>query len=226
MIKAVSKKTYDIQDLHSDLQEYWCEEYEELQHPLVRVSRWDLDKANRLFEYKCAEIHKAIDARNWNTYIALYERTYRVDVLWDLRNQYNLRPEEWWPLVGWVWCDTENARQDRRKWRSIWLSRRPHRHLAMSEEERDRLDSLPSELIIWRGASDRKAVRGFSWTLNRDVANRFGRRFVENATPYFVACGRLRKADIIAYFNCRSEEEIVAVPQSIAGIEVQQLWKK
>jgi len=223
MGKQMTKIGYNIQDLHPELAEY--RDGERLNHPLVQAFHWNLDKANELYEYKCTEIQKAIHTRDWEGYIRLHERPYRLDVFLHLLGEYDLSPEEKWPLVAFVSFDTERAREDQEVWRNILRSSCPHRHLMMAADERAHLDDLDSELTVWRGVNHREAVRGLSWTLNQDVAVRFTRRVAPN-TPAFLARGHIRKADAIAYINFRGEDEIVVAPESVYGIEVRQLGKK
>jgi hypothetical protein len=221
--KQMTKIGYNIQDLHPELAEYW--DGERLNHPLVQAFHSNLDKANELYEYKCTEIRKALHTRDWEAYIQLHERPYRLDVLLHLLGEYDLSPEERWPLVAFVWCDTQRAREDQEVWRNILLSGCAHRRLMMTTEERAHLDDLDSELTVWRGVNHREAVRGLSWTLNRKVAARFARGSATKTAPAFLACGHLRKADVIAYLNFRGEDEIVVAPESVYGIEVRQLGK-
>ena len=66
------------------------------------------------------QLEEAIPHRDWIYFVALHERPYRVETLLDLMNEYGVSGEELWPVVGWVWTDTESVRHTLNTWRSIW----------------------------------------------------------------------------------------------------------
>jgi hypothetical protein len=144
-----------------------------LDHPLVRRelrSKEDIAKANEEFQIKTRRIVEAVDEHNWEQFIFLHERPHRPDAVLLLIEEFGVAGKQLWPVVGEVWCDTENVRRYFDFWRNIWAMADTDRELVMSDQERDALALLPERFKIWRGVSHADAVRGYSWTLNQDLA--------------------------------------------------------
>lgn len=75
------------------------------------------------------------------------------------------------------------------------------KEMLMTDKELDFFRKLPEKITIYRGTNDDEKVPRFSWSLNRNIANRFNQGRLFTAT--------VKKADIIAYFEDAGEEEIV-----------------
>src|SRR5262249_14204081 len=134
-------------------------------------------RTNSFYDLKCARVAEAIHRREWEQFVWLYTRPYRIDALYELLHNHKLDLDRLWPLVASVWRDSENIRQSSVEWREIWSYPTRRRKLVMSIPERDRLRKLPDKIRIWRGFSHDDAARGFSWTLDRDTACFFSSRF-------------------------------------------------
>jgi hypothetical protein len=50
----------------------------------------------------------------------------------------------------------------------------------MSAKERKELKQLPDEITIYRGISEGRTAKGMSWTLDREMAIRFAKRFQDS----------------------------------------------
>jgi hypothetical protein len=126
----------------------------------------------------------------------------------------------YWRLLGELWTRTEGFHGDKNVWRDLLSLHPADRGAAMDEAERQTLSNLPPEIRVFRGAGGEQFVRGFSWTLNLEQAEWFARRFaVLHKTP-LVACGRVRKSNVIAYLDHREEREIVTMPESVERVSV------
>jgi hypothetical protein len=88
----------------------------------------------------------------------------------------------------------------------------------MDEDERKTFGELPDELTIYRGYAG-KRKNGLSWTLSLEKAEWFADRFemMTGETSYVVK-GTCKKADVIAYFDRRQEDEILIDPAKVVGI--------
>ena len=116
---------------------------------------------------------------------------------------------------------------------SLWTTRRPYQYFAKEKLEQiflavkkpmvdicAKIDELPSEIIIYRGIRGSEVNTdslGYSWTLDENVACRF-------ATGDGQCCGhiykgKIKRDEIVAYFNGRGEKEIVAFPNDVKIIE-------
>jgi len=105
---------------------------------------------------------------------------------------------------------------------SVWDH--DHRHIISAAKTRRTLAAMfryadfqkpadmPERLTVWRGTSklsQRDAVRGYSWTWDRDTACWFAMRFADlNGSP-MVLRAEINKADVALLHDGRSEREAV-----------------
>jgi len=133
---------------------------------------------------------------------------------------------DYWPVVGALWTDTESPGKYSEHWREVFaaefLDREgPGRTAMMSLEELAALVELPDEVTVYRGFDREGGAEGFSWTLDRERAGWFARRFPGDAPS--VATGTVARNDIIAVFFGREEAEVVALPEDVTVIAVEPL---
>jgi hypothetical protein len=214
------------EDLHPDLAPYLVEMRSGLmlKHPLVfsvmhtnQMNAW----ANEHYRCKLNAVAKARDAGDYSLYIWLHERPYRVYAL--QRIAFLLLAPDYWQLVSHVWLDSENVWQNRRAWRMFWACKMPQRELVMDDREREQLAALPETLAVYRGVKLRSAMRGLSWTLDRERAEWFANRFVMKRQHPMVLQSEVRKADVVAHFIGRNEAEIVVHPNAIHRLAIRIL---
>jgi hypothetical protein len=85
---------------------------------------------------------------------------------------------------------------------------------CLSQEARDWLDSLPTEIEIFRGCQ-RYRERGLSWTANIKVAQGFAKgKRCRNSVPTFISA-LIPKQHVFGVFVDRSESEIVVDPRRL-----------
>jgi hypothetical protein len=219
----------DGYELHVDLEDYvdfdspmgpW------LHHPFVIApigSPLSIKMANELYARKTALVDEAIEQQDWHGFVALHERPYRVEALQELIDVYGVSAKHLWPVVGYVWSDTESVQSNFQAWRTIWSTNSPDKVLVMDNEEREGFESLPERLIIWRGVNHQDAVRSYSWTLDRAKAVWFAQRFAKDQDPLLIARGWVNKSDVLAFFAGRKEAEIVTLPEDVQEIEIEDL---
>lgn len=87
----------------------------------------------------------------------------------------------------------------------------------MSESEKRIFDELPAVLTIYRGVTPYNSdnVKALSWTLDKDVAEWFSKRFDEEGIVYKA---NIHKNHVLAYFNGRNESEIIVDPKFLFHI--------
>lgn len=204
-----------------------------LHHPLLidigPMEQYQPDMLDMFVNARYRHQRQAVDAAfasgNWSRYVFGHERPYRLEALLRAA-EAGLRddPAAFWPLLAETWIDSENIREMRDAWLDLWGSDVPERERVMDEEERAALAALPETVEVWRGVGHEDAVHGLSWTVDRDKAAWFARRFAvdQRRTPY-LAFGRVAKADVLAYFLSRAESEIVALPESVELTDVETL---
>jgi hypothetical protein len=218
------------EDLHLDLAPHVSKgrSFPILSHPLVihvpyskEMNKW----INKQYAQKQASLAKAIEKKNWSSFVFIHERPYRIDALEEVLFNYEAEdPETVWDLIGHVWIDSENIYQALDRWKDIWELNVPKRaRWVMDPTERKTFNALPREMTIYRGIAHRQAAEGMSWTLDRDRAIWFAKRFAsENRTP-MLATGTVRQKDVLAHFLGRNEQEIVAHPEDVTIQTVENL---
>ena len=79
----------------------------------------------------------------------------------------------------------------------------------MTEEELNVYNSLSDteSIEIYRGVGHGREPYGLSWTANVATAQWFAKRW-ENKDAYMLKT-HCNKSDVLAYFNCRGEDELV-----------------
>jgi hypothetical protein len=173
------------------------------------------DNPNRRYRQKKKLVAKAEADGDWDSYISLHERPYRVGALnWAAEKGLSNNPPKFWGLVGKVWQDSENIRQNRRLWKRMWCRPIKDRRACMSLENSLVFESLPDKVEAWRGTNYWNNISGLSWTLDQEKAVFFANRFADPQPP-LVAKALIAKRDIVAYFGERNEREIVSLRVSI-----------
>ena len=199
-------------ELHADLQKYMTT-YEFLgecvKHPLVMACPY-FPSMNALYndmlKQKTEQLQRAINDKNWDTYIWLHERYARFGALYDL--ECEIPDEKFWELFGLVYTDSENVGQHYDVI-SDWLDVPDIPESIMEADEREVLRLLPSRVTVYRGFvpdEDIESPSDWSWTLSPTMAEWFANRWDRSG---FVVRGTVLKTDIMAVFNRRGEDEVL-----------------
>ena len=77
-------------------------------------------------------------------------------------------------------------------------------------------------VTIYRGVRV-NSYKGLSWTIDKTKAEWFAKRFGINGEKGYVFTGQIKKKDIIAFFDCRNEEEIVCDYRKIKDIQLEEI---
>ena len=219
------KEHFDLgeaEDLHPDLEKHIDPEGPLgafLQHPLVFFAAYDPifnAHVNKLYLQKKKQANKARKDKNWNRFIWLHERPYRLDAYMDICK--NMKPAEYWTILRDIWIDAEFPGVNQKVWLHLFMRKHPDRRKLMTGKERRVLGTLPKEeMDIYRGYYGDEHQEGMSWTTSYDKASWFAKRFAgddKNREP-LVAEAVCNKKDVIAYFNGRKENEILIDPKDI-----------
>jgi hypothetical protein len=169
---------------------------------------------NAQYTLKLKALAAAEDEGKWITAIWLHERPHRFEAL--ERMQDFMDDEEFWEAVSAVWTDSENIWQHQEGWEEILSSDRPCREAMMEEGERTFLRLCPDELKVYRGFNREGRADGLSWTHDVGKAEWFARYLChEPHQRKTVVEGTIRKSDILAIFDGRNENEVVAFPEAV-----------
>lgn len=200
------------QPLHKDLKPYLefnkNLKFDQIRHPLLYlVPHLNNGIANLMYVEKTIQVKKALEEHNYDRYVFLHERPYRIDAFIKIQNL--LQDVTYWELLSAVWIDTENMWQHLDDWKILLTSLRPHKEMLMTEEERQFKDNLKNRVQIYRGCELGVNEIGLSWTLSKEKAEWFANRFGKNG---IVRERPINKPEIIAYINARGEQEIIVKP--------------
>jgi hypothetical protein len=176
---------------------------------------------NRRYDLKKAGIAAAFRERDWEGFVQLHERLYRVMALQTLLRKRAAPLSQLWSVIGWVWCDTEGPSYDADFWHRTWRSTDPLKRQAMGPDDLTKFDQLPEQVTVWRGVDCEEATEGMSWTLERDVGVYFATRF--GTCDSYLASGKVKKDHIAAYFGGRKEAEVVILPEHVVEMYWQEL---
>lgn len=122
-------------------------------------------------------------------------------------------------LLSIAWTQEECPNQDcnvsKRELVALFRSASPE--FLMDEEERTAHQALEDTVTVYRGVTpyNAKNIRALSWTLDRETADRFARRFGEDGTVYEA---QIRKEHILALFTSRNESEAIVDPRHLEQI--------
>ena len=167
---------------------------------------------NRQYEQKTKFINDAIKNKNWDSYIWMHERPYRLEKFVEIIDE--LSDEQYWKMLGEIWSDSENLWQYKIILDFLLSQDKSNRQAMMDEEEKEFLEKLPEEFIVYRGHQGKNKL-GHSWTLSYWKAKWFASRFNQKCA---VAQTIISKKDIIAVLLGRGEFEIVISPKNIKDI--------
>lgn len=194
-----------------------------LKHPLV----FDVPfipqlayRANDMYAHKTAALDRAWNEENWDSYVWLHERPYRADALLAIAD--DVSDDEYWELVRDVWIDTENLWQWGDRLERLLLADRPGRESMMDDDERHELEAMPPTVTVYRGCKDHNR-RGWSWTWDREVAERLAKRLTFGGQQPLVLSAKVARDRIVAHFLSRGECEIVANPADVRVFRTRKL---
>lgn len=204
--------------LHPDLVPYLRESETfgtVLKHPLMNEMFLVNGIANRVYAQKKAAYDAALAESDWFTALQIIERPWRCTYLIDLvlgRDEYDvpfpvtsLTDPEMRDLVAWVWCDSENINEHVDEWLAITSGHTPGEPLLFGDQPAFDALALDSQgrIEVWRGDCD---DGGWSWTLDRGVAEFFCARWDENND---LLHGFVQPHHVFGYITNRSETEVM-----------------
>lgn len=182
---------------------------------------------NAQLRQKKEALRRARSRGDWHACVWIHERPYRLDAFLDI--SWRLDGPRYWELLGDVWSDTENSWQNRSEWREAFTADPEGREMMSDEGVRCVFDLPPEKggllpmTRVYRGYRFDDALQGFSWTLDKARARWFANRLRQDDHPSpKIASGFVAREHVIAYMTGRDEQEIVALPEHVTEIEIEE----
>lgn len=123
---------------------------------------------------------------------------------------------------AWLMSESPNLDPNFSKKRLLALFKRAAPCMLMDEEEYAKFRNLGDTVTIYRGVTsyNAKNVKALSWTLDEKVAEWFAYRYGEEGIVYEA---QISKEHIYAYFDGRSEAEVIVDPKHLNNITQRQV---
>lgn len=139
-------------------------------------------------------------------------------------------------LIVRIWTDTESVYENQDRWDDLWeeIARGRERARAAGEptDWTDGLLMTPEELKVFEALPDPVEIHrgyrgadwdGHSWTLSREKAEWFARRYEMIYGAGRVASGKVPRSGVVAYLNDRQEDEIIVVRDAVTDVTVTEM---
>jgi hypothetical protein len=195
-----------------------------LKHPLY-VGSVDPDRAafvNWVISYKQQVIKGLMAEGKWRDVVFGHEQMFYDDAFRQYLKHFD--DSNYWEILSIIWTQQEQLWPNREWFLQLFQSQRPEREHLMSADEHGTLAQLPDEFPIYRGFIGKRG-EGLSWSLSREKAEWFARRFsliTQLGKPQLMV-GVVNKRDVLAYFDAREEQEIVVDPANVRSMEVESV---
>jgi len=203
-----------------ELRDRWLAEDRILHHPLVVTQVFNCEDASRVNAQYLKKKQRLRDLEDnlgdGQEYVFMHERPNRFRAL--KRIVRDLSPTDYWRLVGAVWTDSENIHEHFADWQRLWSAPKTNKHLCMTPKERASLEGMSSSIPVWRGVGFRGRIKGLSWTLDREKAVWFARRFRHRGSGKLIHA-QIERDNVHAFFQGRREAEVVASDVEVLKIE-------
>lgn len=174
-----------------------------------------------LIAHKLEALENASANGNWESYVFIHERPWRVRTLYYLLLSGKVPSDKVPELIMAVWTDTEYPHQAYGMWQEIFASTSVAAlNGTLDARERALRRQLPEMPTLYRGVGEMRseeAKRGFSWTLDRDKARWFAERFRKGAGA--VVEITVPKAELVGPLQCRGEEEMLILDPDELALE-------
>jgi hypothetical protein len=199
-----------------------------LRHPLLYCvpysEHWN-GMLNRSLQQKKEQLARALRQKNWNQFVFLYEKPYRINAFADIC--WRMGDTRYWPLLASIWTNSENLHQNEGLWIDCLTAQRRYRSHMMDAAERATLRLYPPrDIPIYRGFSVDGREEGLSWTVNRVTAKFFAGRFAQDGDTPRIASGTVSRRHVIAYLSGRSEDEFIVLPHNVRDMEITEVPRR
>jgi hypothetical protein len=159
-----------------------------------------------------------LEADNFQGYIFRHEKPYRISAFNRCLTR-GLKGQQYWECLASVWTSSENIWQHHKTWKELWNSKEPSKLACMDPAEQMTFHNLPPSFTVWRGVQYRGRKKGLSWTLDKNRAEWFAKRYLKKGRTPWLCSATVLKSYVHAYLNGRNEQEIIADRVTLLNME-------
>jgi len=188
-----------------------------IRHPLVFAVPYNPQlnaMLNESLKVKTEYAKEMLKKGDFSGYVFLHERPYRINAFNNVIEEHGHRvtDADYWDILSDLWRDSENIWQNQETWYDFLTGdRKGMKQHFMNEEDRATLNKMPDRVTLYRGCMRGKNELGFSYTTDLEKAKWFAQRFCYDDREPIVRVIEVRKRDIVAYTDQRSEKECIVL---------------
>lgn len=179
--------------------------YDEERNPISILEPEGLEKIRKQTRKKIEQCKSASQC------MMIMRKSYYLTFL-KFTKEY-LSNEDFSKLLAFAWVSSEAPNNDVNVSQAEILKwfNNAEKEKLMREEDFCTYTELPGRITVYRGIGTKSRENGISWTLDKEKATWFARRFSEG----YVIQGTVEKKDILAFFNDRKEKEVIISPRNV-----------
>lgn len=191
-----------------------------IQHPILESAIVQLDGRNNLVNILEDDVayvemieqldRKISDCDNLYSVYSIFRSAYKLTFIRFVMDFLSV--DDMSKLLADAWVVEENPNQDTNVSVAMvtrWF-RKANKRVLMTDEDYAVYESLEPEIEVYRGVAVGRNPKGLSWTTDFENAKWFAGRFNSGSKMGYIQKATVRKENVLAYFNTRSEDEIVA----------------
>lgn len=178
------------------------------------------EKYNTLLMYM---EHRIKSCKDVHSIFFMFRKSYRL-IFFKYTKQY-LSEKDFAEMLKFCWTTCESPMNDAnvtKKEIVCWFTD-ANKNFLMSKEEKKIHKSLPQMVEIYRGTRSAAYKLGVSWTLNRETAEWFAKRFSNSNDECHLYSYRIDRRDVLCYINERNEQEIIINCNKLKKYRAQEL---
>lgn len=169
-------------------------------------------RINRLFHHLQSKLS---ELESNNTCSQSTSNLWTYDQIFDLKNPITPVDDKlYYRSVGDFWTAPEMLANPADVFFHLTNSEHKNYRHVMSQNEQDFRNRLPDTVNVYRGHNSH-LIHGYCWTLNYEIAKQWAYGFPGNNA---ISRGTLKSADILAYFNRRGEDEVIALSWKVTDV--------
>lgn len=175
-----------------------------------------IEKVHSVLYYIRDYNHKLMDYEEASKLLIMCSSFDRFQTFLKIKDELN--DKDYWRILAYVYTCSDNLYYLKEEVKEAFLEDRSEREYLMNKNELKVYNSLPENIIIYRGMTSMELECrdfGVSWTLSKERAEffafKYGRNYATENKPKVVHQLEVKKVEILAYFNERNEQEVIYI---------------